>query len=76
MFICTRCGNLTTDKYFCSKCKNQSNNFVYEGYTYTLLDSGLTETIFKPIELLKESEVENGRREIKVYGYALNDESY
>ncbi len=61
IYKCTNCGTLTTDKYFCTRCKNQSNNFIYLGYTYTILDTGITETIFTPIELFKESEVENGR---------------
>lgn len=42
--------------YFCVYCKNQSTNFIYQGYTYTILETGITETIFTPIELLKESE--------------------
>jgi len=56
MYICTKCGKLIDDKYFCRYCKNQSNNFIYQGYTYTITDGGITETIFLPIELFKESE--------------------
>ncbi|MDY6358463.1 MAG: hypothetical protein SPL73_05635 [Cyanobacteriota bacterium] len=52
MYICPKCSMLTFDKYLCKNCKNQSNNFVFRGYTYTILKTGVTETIFIPIEYL------------------------
>ena len=64
-YVCTKCGKLTTDRYYCTACKNQSTNFIYrdKGYQYTIIDRGITEEIFIPIELLKEQEGnENGEK--------------
>lgn len=57
MFICTNCGQLTDDKYTCSKCGWRADGLLKtwgKGYKYTILETGVTEEIFKPIELLKE----------------------
>ncbi len=59
IFKCTNCGNLTTDKYNCSKCGWRADGLLKtwgRGYKYTIKDLGITEEIFTPIELLKESE--------------------
>lgn len=55
MYICSRCNSLTDNPYQCRQCENQSNNFIYaeNTYKYTILESDITEQIFKPIELLK-----------------------
>jgi len=57
MFICSRCGALTTNPYQCRECENQANNFALteKTYKYTILESGKTEQIFRPIELYKEN---------------------
>ena len=57
MFICSRCGALTTNPYQCGECGNQANNFALteKTYQYTILETGKTEQIFKPIELYKEN---------------------
>ena len=57
-YRCAKCGHPTMNPYFCIYCKNQANNFVYSEncYKYTILETGITEIIFKPVELLKESE--------------------
>lgn len=53
LYICSRCGQLTPNPYYCINCENQSNNFVYQeqNYKYRILESGVTEEIFKPIEV-------------------------
>lgn len=56
MYICSKCGHPTMNPYFCTLCKTQSNNFIYQGYRYTILETGITKEIFKPAELFKESE--------------------
>lgn len=61
IFICTKCAHQTINPYYCTRCKNQSNNFIYQGYTYTILETGITETIFIPIELLKDEEKQNDK---------------
>lgn len=55
-YKCPKCGRLTTDCYFCTNCQNQANNFIYadQNYQYTILETGITEEIFTPIELFKE----------------------
>ena len=52
-YICSRCKSLTLNPYYCIRCKNQSNNFLYPNYTYTIAETNTTEQIFKPIELEK-----------------------
>ncbi len=57
IYKCPKCGHPSTNPYFCIYCKNQANNFIYEGYKYTINETGITEIIFQPIELTnKESE--------------------
>lgn len=67
MYICSNCGELTDDKYNCSKCNWRADGLLKtwnKGYRYTILETGITEEIFKPIELLKESEeTKNVRQE-------------
>lgn len=55
MYICSRCGRITTNPRFCINCDNQSNNFLFSDktYTYKIVETGKTEQIFKPIELEK-----------------------
>lgn len=55
IYVCSRCGYLTPDKYKCTKCGNQSNNFIFtdNAYKYTIVETGITEQIFTPIELRK-----------------------
>lgn len=57
MYICCSCGQLTDNKYTCSRCGWRSDGLLKtwgKGYKYTILETGETEEIFKPIELLKE----------------------
>lgn len=65
MYVCSRCKKLTINPYQCTNCGNQSNNFLLtdETMSYKIEESGLSERIFKPIELLKETRErgENGR---------------
>lgn len=52
IYICPRCGALTTDPQICTHCQNQSNSFLFtDNFTYKI--NGKIHTIFKPIELLK-----------------------
>ena len=62
MYICSRCGALTDNPYQCRQCFNQATNFALtdKAYKYTILETGIKEEIFTPIELLKESEGKNG----------------
>lgn len=53
-YICPECGYMSANKYFCHKCQSQANALFSENrYTYTIQETGKTETIFKPIELKK-----------------------
>lgn len=53
LYICSRCQGLSVNPYYCTNCNNQSNSllFMHNTYTYTIKDIGLTNTIFRPIEL-------------------------
>ncbi len=54
LYVCSRCGNLTTDPFICTSCSNQSNGFLYtDTYIYTIKETGETAQIFRPIELEK-----------------------
>ena len=56
-YICTNCGTLTDDKYTCQKCGWRADGLfktLDKGFKYTILDEGITEEIFTPIELKKE----------------------
>lgn len=52
IFICSNCGTMTSQKYVCPRCKNQSTNLFCTGktYTYKIEETGKIETIFTPIE--------------------------
>ena len=67
LYTCSKCGTLTDNPYLCITCKNQSNNFFLTEHTYKykILETGITEEIFKPIELQKESEETNDRKRNK-----------
>lgn len=56
LYTCTKCGYLTSNKYICPNCKNQSNNLFYQGFSYTIRDKGITEKIFMPIENFRENQ--------------------
>ncbi|MDO5306866.1 MAG: hypothetical protein Q4E83_03815 [bacterium] len=60
LYICSQCGNLTPNPYHCRSCNNQSNNFLLteKTYQYKILETGISNTIFVPIE--KEKEKMNG----------------
>ena len=65
MYICTNCGQLTDDKYTCSKCGWRTDGLLKtqgKGYKYTILETGITEEIFTPIELLKEGVKNNDKK--------------
>ena len=55
IFICSRCQGMTQNPHQCTRCNNQSTNFLFteNTYSYTIKEYGITETIFKPIELEK-----------------------
>lgn len=58
LYICTNCGTLTDDKYNCPKCHWRADGLfktMDKGYKYTILETGITEEIFTPIELRKEN---------------------
>lgn len=61
IYICSRCGNLTSNPYQCRSCDNQANNFLLQDKTFSfkILETGVEKTIFIPIE--KEKENQNGR---------------
>lgn len=52
-YICSKCNHISANPYYCTLCKNQSNNFIYakNTLTYSIKGIGKTEQIFKPIEL-------------------------
>lgn len=63
MYRCTNCGNLTDNKYTCIKCGWRADGLLKtwgKGYKYTIEETGITEEIFTPIELLK-GESQNGK---------------
>lgn len=71
LYICPCCGNLTTTPYRCINCGNQNNNFLFadKTYTYKIQETGITETIFKPIELERSANApvpqEKGKDNVK-----------
>jgi len=56
MYTCSRCKSLVANPYYCTVCKNQSNNILLtqDTYAYTIKENNTDEMIFKPIELEKE----------------------
>lgn len=59
IYKCSNCGKLTNDKYTCINCGWRADGLLKtwgKGYKYTIEETGTTEEIFTPIELLKESE--------------------
>lgn len=61
MYKCSNCNELLTDRYTCRKCGWRADGLFQtmgKGYKFTIESEGITEEIFKPIELLKESEEE------------------
>lgn len=60
IYICSRCGNMTTNPHFCMSCENQANNFVFidKTYTYKIIETNNVEQIFKPLEMEKGKEDE------------------
>ena len=66
IYVCSNCGYLTENKYTCSRCGWRADGLLKtwdNGYKYTIEETGRTEEIFKPIELLKEGEENNGNDE-------------
>ena len=55
LYLCPNCGIMTENPYQCTNCSNQSTNFIYKekSYTYHIQDINKTETIFTPIERIK-----------------------
>ena len=53
IYICPRCQGMTPNPHQCTRCNNQSTNFLFahNTYSYNIKETGITETIFKPIEL-------------------------
>lgn len=58
IFICSRCQGMTQNPHQCTRCGNQSTNFLFANntYSYTIKEYGITETIFKPIEVFRKSD--------------------
>lgn len=55
-YICSNCGYLNESAYTCQKCGWRADGLfktMDKGYKYTIKSTGITEEIFKPIELLK-----------------------
>lgn len=54
LYICSYCGTLSDDRYQCTKCGFRSDGLfktMGKGYTYTIEETGITEEIFKPLEM-------------------------
>ena len=63
LYICSFCGSLSHDRYKCDKCNFRADGLfktMDKGYSYTVEETGITEEIFRPIELTDE------RRKINV----------
>lgn len=56
IYICSKCGSMTTNPYQCVTCESQSNNFVYieNTYKYKILETNKEEVIFKPLETMEK----------------------
>lgn len=55
-YICSNCGYMNNSKYTCQKCGWRTDGLFQtmgKGYKYTIKSTGITEEIFKPIELEK-----------------------
>jgi hypothetical protein len=65
MFMCSNCNAPVPDRYECMYCGWRADGLLKtwgKGYKYTILETGITEEIFKPIELLKEGVKENDKK--------------
>ena len=55
LYICSKCGNLTPDAYYCEECRTQANGIFKDlDNTYKFIieeESDEVQEIFKPIEL-------------------------
>lgn len=55
MYICSRCGQITTNPYICNNCGQQSKNLFEEfdnNYKFIIKEnSNEVQSIFRPIEL-------------------------
>lgn len=59
LFICSNCNQLINDKYTCNKCNWRADGLLKtmdKGFKYKILETGITEEIFKPIELINKGE--------------------
>ena len=57
LYVCPYCKNLSEDKYSCKKCGYRADGFfktMDKGFIYTIEETGKTEEIFKPVELINE----------------------
>lgn len=51
LYICSACGRLTANPYFCCKCGNQANNLLYRSNNFVLkIGDEEEKEIFRPIE--------------------------
>ena len=66
LYVCSFCGTLSKDRYQCHKCGFRADGLfktMGKGYQYTIQDTGVTEEIFKPVEIHNEWIIsENERR--------------
>lgn len=55
MYICPMCKGISLHPTQCTRCDNQSNNFIFSEntYKYSIKETGSTEQIFRPVELAK-----------------------
>ena len=56
-YVCCNCHRLIQDKYTCNYCGWRADGLLKtwgKGYKYTILETGITEEIFTPIEMEKE----------------------
>lgn len=51
LYVCSLCGKLTSNPFFCTNCENQSNNIFYASNTFffQIGNKNITQ-IFTPIE--------------------------
>lgn len=57
MYVCSNCHTLINDKYTCPNCGWRSDGLfktMGKGYRYSIKQTGKTEEIFKPIELINK----------------------
>ena len=54
LYVCSACGSLTDNPYFCNNCQNQANNLFHRSNNFAFkIGDEKEKQIFSPIEINK-----------------------